>query len=241
MKRRAAVALLLPGMDASPRPGPVSPAARALCVPRHKARTRPVPAPEPWEAVIVSVDAARMSGWAIGIRGKLDESGEHDTERFPELTLGVIERGVALAKLHDLPIVLVLEFMWGGRVTATVGCAIACDRWRAAWRACGQARGRMGRVQPKQWRGPVLGSQWAIAKRDEVRPVELAMARGIAGRNDVGPDEAPAICIHYWACRAPKVGLLIGERAAKASLRAWTGMPVVKRAGPRPKRAQVPA
>src|SRR4051812_17364280 len=143
-RRRTAVALTLPGMDAGPKPGPVSAAARALCVPRSKVRTRPVPAPRPWEAVIVSVDAARVSGWAIGVRGTIAQSGQHDTEREPQLTAGVCERAVLLAKLHKLPVVLVLEFMWGGRVNATVGCAIACDRWRAAWRASGQARGRIG-------------------------------------------------------------------------------------------------
>jgi hypothetical protein len=206
-----------------------------MCMPRSKFRSRPVPAPKPWEAVIVPVDAARMSGWAIGARGDLLESGEHDTERFPELTLGVIERAVAWGEHYDLPVVMVLEFMWGGRVNATVGCAIACDRWRAAWRACGQARGRMGRVQPKQWRGPVLGTQWAHAQRDEVRPVEQRVACSIARRTNIGQDEAPAICMHYWASRAPMVGLLIGKVAAAASLRAWTGTPAPTRARRRTK------
>jgi hypothetical protein len=215
VKRRAAVALTLPGIDAGPKSGPVSPAARALCVHRSKSRSRPVPAPKPWEAVIVTVDAARVSGWAIGVRGSVVESGE---------------RAVELGKLHSLPVVIVLEFMWGGRVNATVGCAIACDRWRAAWRAVGQARTRMGRCQPKQWRGPVLGTCWAHAKREEVRPVEQSMARGIVGREDVGEDEAPAICMQHWAARAPLVGKLIGKRASDASLRAWTGMPKKSRA-----------
>jgi hypothetical protein len=228
-KRRTAVALTLPGMDVGPKAGPVSAAARALCVPHSKSRSRPVPAPKPWEAVVISVDAAGKSGWAIGLRGKVVESGEHDTARHPELTLGVVQRGVSLAKLHELPVVMVLEFMWGGRFTATVGCSIACDRWRTAWRAAGQSRGRMGRVQPKQWRGPVLGTHWAHAKRDEVRPVEQAMARGIVGRDDVGEDEAPAICMQHWAARSALVGKLIGKRASDASLRLWTGMPAKSR------------
>lgn len=228
-RRRTAVALTLPGMDAGPKPGPVSAVARALCVPRSKSRTRPVPAPKPWEAVIVTADAARVSGWAIGLRGKVLESGQHDTERYPHRTAYVCKRAAELAKAHELPVVLVLEFMWGGRVTATVGCAVACDRWRAAWRAAGQARGRIGRVQPKQWRGPVLGTCWAHAKREEVRPVEQSMARGIVGREDVGEDEAPAICMQHWAARAPVVGKLIGKRAAQSSLRAWTGMPAQQR------------
>jgi hypothetical protein len=228
-RRRTAVALTLPGMDAGPKPGPVAPAARALCVPQSKSRTRPVPAPKPWEAVVVTVDAARMSGWAIGVRGKIVGSGEHDTERHPHLSAGVCEAAVTLGKVHNLPVVMVLEFMWGGRVNATVGCSIACERWRAAWRAAGQARGRMGRVQPKQWRGPVLGTCWAHAKRDEVRPVEQSMARGIVGRENVGEDEAPAICMQHWAARAALVGRLIGKRASESSLRAWTGMPAKKR------------
>jgi hypothetical protein len=179
--------------------------------------------------VIVTVDAARMSGWAIGVRGELVESGEHDTERFPHRSAYVCERAVRIAKLSELPVVIVLEFMWGGRVNATVGCAIACERWRAAWRAAGQARTRMGRAQPKQWRGPVLGTCWAHAKREEVRPVEQAMARGIVGRENVGEDEAPAICMQHWAARSALVGKLIGKRASESSLRVWTGMPAKKR------------
>jgi len=220
-KRRAAVALTLPGLDPAPKAGPVSPQARAMCM-RPGRTSRAAPAPKPWECVLCVVDTAKVSGWAIGARGQLRESGQHDTELRPDLTAGVVERAASLAKLLSLPVVLVLEAPYGGKTFMLVALGVAKGRWLDAWKRAGQAASRKVTVQPSVWRGPVLGS-WAVGvKRDRVRAAELSMARGLVGRDDVGADEAAAVCIHHWAAHAPVVGERIGAKAVRKSMAAWS-------------------
>jgi hypothetical protein len=219
-KRRAQQTALF----AEPQPlRPVTPQARAMCSRGNKA----APAPKPWECVLCVVDTAKVSGWAIGARGVLHGTGQHDTERYPDLTARVVERATSLGKLLGLPVVLVLEAPYGGHkhpgmVPMIVALGVAKGRWLDAWKRAGQAAARKVTVQPSVWRGPVLGS-WAVSlARNEVRKAELSMARGIVGREDVGPDEAAAVCIHHWAAHAPKVGEVIGAKALRKSMAAWT-------------------
>jgi len=225
-RRRAAVALTLPGMDVGRKAGPVSPASRALCAKPGRTK-REAPAPRPWEAVLLVVDTAKVSGWAIGVSGSLKHHGEHDTEAHPELTTAVVYRVLCLSVRHLLPVVMVLEAPYGGakhagQVHVLIALGVAKERWLRAWREAGQAKSRVCTVEPSVWRGPVLGS-WAVGlKREQVRASELSMARGIVGRNDVEPDEAAAICIHHWAAHAAKVGEKLGKRAQRASMAAWT-------------------
>jgi hypothetical protein len=115
----------------------------------------------------------------------------------------------------------VLEAPWGGSVAVVAALGAARERWLRAWRDAGQAGGRVVKVTPSVWRGPVLGRQWVSAPREEVRPQEQLVARAIAGRA-VGEDEAPAILIAKWGSHAAQVGRAIGKRASKASLKSWT-------------------
>ncbi len=215
---RRAVLLHLPGFEPSAPVRPVSPAARALSS-RDKHRT--APAPKPWECVVLAVDTARQSGWALYVVGKYEQSGEIDTldATGVELVVSIaLERAMALGK----PLVMALEFRYGGRQWVTAGLAVACERWRAAWRKAGISERRALKVGPSTWRAAVLGSPWAHARREGVRSVEQAVAAGLA-RRAVGPDEAAAVCIGHWASHAPEVGKAIGKRASKASLKSWLG------------------
>ena len=216
MARRRAQQTALFAEDGVPRK-PVSPQARAMCS-RGK---KQAPAPKPWEAVLAVVDTAKISGWTIGVRGKVVASGEHNTEQRPDLTDRVIADAVSLGELHSLPVILVLEAPYGGNKFILVGLGVAKGRWTDAWKRAKQAAARKVTVQPSEWRGPVLGSWAAKAERDNVRASELSVARGIVGREDVGADEAAALCIHHWAAHAPKVGEALGKRAREKSMAAW--------------------
>jgi hypothetical protein len=195
----------------------VTPLARATS--RQKGRAE-APSPQPWLAVVLAVDTAARSGWAISVSGRRVDSGEADTLDTTLLDR-VVHWAVDLADLSTLPLVMVLESPWGGNVHIVAALGVARERWLRAWRDAGQAPGRVVKVMPGTWRGPVLGREWVSAPRDQVRAHEQRVARALMGR-DVGPDEAPAILIARWASHAAPVGKAIGKRAAKASLREWT-------------------
>jgi hypothetical protein len=200
---------------------PVSPQARAMCVKPGRTK-REAPAPKPWEAVILAVDTAKNSGWSSWADGRIEGSGELDTDNDAALRelCGLVATN---ARAYGRTAVLVLEFWWGGNAQVCAGLHVHCDRWTRAWKAAGESLDRVVKVQPGQWRGPVLGS-WSVGKRSaEVCKAELATAQGIVGRNDVGSDEAPAILIGRWASYAPQVGDVIGKRARDKSMKAWTG------------------
>jgi hypothetical protein len=148
--------------------------ARWAPTPLSRATARPyrrgaceAPAPRPWASVVLAVDTARMSGWALYLAGRYLGSGELDTLREDEVG-GVVGHAVELARERGVPAVLVLEAPWGGSVHVVAGLGVARERWLRAWRGAEQALGRVVRVMPSVWRGPVLGRRW-VGVRREVR------------------------------------------------------------------------
>jgi hypothetical protein len=216
---RAAVQTELAGMVPAGPPRPVSPQARAMSVSGYRGRKRTAPSPRPWECVTLNVDTAELSGWSIYVRGKLVAFGELSTSNTDMLSAVCLH---ALELVPGLPVVLVLEFWWGGHLRTCAGLRAQCDRWKTAWRHCGGAAGKVVEVGPSTWRPPVLGSYFASkgCDRDEVRRAEQSMAAGIVGR-PVGPDASPAILIGHWSSHAPEVGNKIGKNGVRASHAAW--------------------
>lgn len=211
--RARAQSLLLPGVELTPARA-VTPIARATASQRRDVEA---PSPVPWAAVVLAVDTARTSGWAITSCGSRVGSGEVDTEDSAE-----VERVVewAVTSAGDFPVVLVLEKAWGGNVNIVSALGAARERWLRPWRDAGQARGRVVLVNPATWRSAVLGGYWVSAKRENVRVHEQLVARHVKG-SPAGPDEAAAILIARWASHAAVVGKAVGKRAIKASLAAW--------------------
>lgn len=192
---------------------------------RSSSSRKPSPAPRPWEAVVIGVDTARTSGWSTWCRDVLAEHGELDC-RDADAIREVISGALLLASAKPvLPCVLVLEAPWGGsaKVVAALGAAREC--WEREWRDLAEGhRGKIVHVTPSTWRASVLGAYYASAKREECRGVEMSMALGMTGsKRELGADQAAGICIGYYATRAGDVGLLLGQRAKKRSLQAWTG------------------
>lgn len=183
----------------------------------------------PWRCVVLGVDTATKSGWAVRVAGKLVWSGECDSrdddalDDAVRLALQCAGRPPAEVMPGDtasMPCVLVLEKPFpGGFRAISEALGAARERWLCAWERNGQRRDqRVVRVQPVVWRSRVLGSQAVRMKRDEVRPYEQAAARMEVGPGiPIGDDEAPAILISRWGARAPQVGdeLTAYERAAR--------------------------
>lgn len=205
---------MLPGVDVG-HARAVTPHARA----NMRRRKVEAPLPNPWDAVLIAVDTAATSGWAVSVSGKRLDSGEVDTLDADRLE-SIVRWAVSLGAEHKQPVVIVLEKPWGGNVTIVSALGAARERWMRAWRGADQSRGRVVLVSPGTWRSAVLGGYWVSARRDNVRVHEQLVARAVKGA-PVGPDEAAAILIARWAAHASAIGKVIGKRAIKASLRAW--------------------
>jgi hypothetical protein len=162
-----------------------------------------------WPCVVLAVDTATRSGWAIRVAGKLRYSGELDTLDEHELDAVITD---ALKLTHGgAHLVLVLERAWGQRTATLLALGAARERWLAAWRRRGLT-GKYVQVYPSQWRARVLPGH-AHAKREIIRPIELAAAQLEVGSTcNVGPDEAAAILISRWAAHAPQVGAVLPKR-----------------------------
>jgi hypothetical protein len=186
---------------------------------RGKRTATEAPAPKPWLAAVLAIDTAAMSGWSVRVAGTQHEFGEVDTTDASAV-LEIVQWAIKRAALVAVPLALVLEQPWGGPVSTIAGLGEAHERWKRAWRDCGQAQGRIVRVHVSEWRAVVLGGHWVSAPREEVRPYEQGVATIMVGQ-EVGPDEAPAILIGHWASMAAKVGRAIGRRAVQASRLAW--------------------
>lgn len=205
----------LPGVDVRPRL--VSGLARATA--RARAGDIEAPCAVPWKCLVLGIDTARTSGWAINVCGQLLDSGEVNTFHSGALER-IVSHAQALALTAGVPSVLVLEAPWGGSVKIVASLGASSERWLRPWLQLGEAHGRVVKVMPNQWRGPVLGASFVSCARDKVRAHEVRLASELAGRA-VGSDEAPAILIALWGSRAGRVGKVIGKRATRATVRAW--------------------
>jgi hypothetical protein len=190
-------------------------------------RKAPPPAPRSWQAIVLGVDTARNSGWAISAAGKHVQSGELDTHDA-EAIRKVVATAVLRAWAEVLPCVLVEEKPWGGTVATVAGLGAAREAWEGAWRDLAEGhRGKIVRVHPSTWRAAILGKGYVGKPRGVCRDAERSMALGIIGHPGgkhplaIGHDEAPAVCIARWGSQAGEVGLVLSNRAREASLRFW--------------------
>lgn len=180
---------------------------------RRRRAKRPLPPPSatPLPCLVLAVDTAARSGWAVlGASERYLGFGEADTLDATALA-HIVDWAGCHAVLAQVPLVLVLEAPFGGSMAMLIALGAARERWLAAWRATDQPRRSVVMVQPSEWRAKVLGKRWARAVRDEVRPHEQATAAAIVGE-PVGGDEAAAILIARWALRAAKVERVLPRR-----------------------------
>lgn len=184
-------------------------------------RVRLAPSYEPLNCIVLAVDTAERSGWALYVRGKLVNWGEVDMLR-PERSSdrcgpsGWDADRVCLHALveccHDnpLPVVLVFERPFRGNFQGQY-----VGSWKAAFMREGGSKGRMLGVLTSTWRARVTGQ--ARANRDTARDGEQRRAkREIASLDgsdwtkvEVGGDAAAAIGIGLWAIRAGEVAKLL--------------------------------
>ena len=180
---------------------------------RRRAKRRPLAASvATLRCLVLAIDTAARSGWAAALgQDEYLAFGEADT--LDRESLGEIVRwSVCQAAARNLPLVLVLEAPFGGRLTTVMALGAARERWLCAWREASQPLRQVVSVQPAEWRARVLGRGWARAPRGDVRAHEQGVAAALVGERVRG-DEAAAILIARWALRAARVAeVLPGAR-----------------------------
>jgi hypothetical protein len=187
-------------------------------MPERKAKLPPSAVPH--QCVLLALDTAENSGWALYVRGKLHGFGEVDMLRAEDRGEWNADRVCMHAiweagYLEKLPCVMVYERPFRGTVQGQwIGA------WKRAWVLNNGRKAAMVGVYPSSWRARVFGR--GNMDRDTARELETRRASGIVcddmtdTSNDVRPDESAAICIGQWAIHAGEVG-------AKVPKRAWSG------------------
>lgn len=166
-----------------------------------KAREKPVVAREEEagsvDCVILAVDTAETSGWAIYECGIYRDSGEFNMLKQPRKHYEVCALACDIASEARVPVVMVFERPFKG---SHQGQYIGA--WKIAWASCEVPMARTKGYYPSEWRAAF---KLAGLPRDKVRAAELDLAGKLTLLKDLGHDEAAAICFGAAVMRSDKV------------------------------------
>lgn len=177
-------------------------------------KQKPAPTYVPNGCVLLCVDPAANSGWAIYDHGELVDFGECDLYSDEPRKLLERAKGMGVA-------VLVIERPFSVRFGTQVAVGGADLNWRTHAKRLGYAK-RIVRVYPASWRAKAMPG-WGKRKRDEVREHEQEVARALTDARftaQPGPDACPAILIGKWATHAGEVALVLPKERAPRTARA---------------------
>lgn len=195
-----------------PRVPAAAPARRAK---RRKPRRESLPpTATPLDAVIVALDSARTTGYAIYVRGRLRAFGELDA-RDAESRRVVLSQAIGWASMSGIPVGVALEVPFGGHYRAAQSLAATAELWRDSWRSLGQLPARCVERTAGDWRRVLFGS--GALGREHARHLERMLAERLVVSDmrptspvRVGPDAAAAICIGQVIIRARELLAVLG-------------------------------
>lgn len=179
--------------------------------PRVKAPPPP-PSFRAWACVILALDPATVTGWAIWVNGVYHRSGEFELwsgEGVRECVRVIdIARDIALSL--NIPWCVQAERSFGGHMGRKETAALGF--WRFGLYNAQLLPACIGLVYPARWRARVLPKGNASAKRKIVKSVEVAIAKKLTSHETMGDDEAAAVGIGKWSTQAGETALLLPER-----------------------------
>lgn len=156
----------------------------------------------PLDAVLLAVDSARKSGWALYSRGQLIRFGECSS-RLPHERAEVVAEALRFAHALELPVALVLEVPFGGPLKTLLSLAESAALWRDTWVSYEQQPRRVLEVLATEWRERMFGP--GKLPRDAARRFEALAAARIVQQSpqqnppELGGDSAAAVCLGYVA------------------------------------------
>jgi len=163
-----------------------------------------LPGYKPHRAVVLGIDPATKSGYSIFVQGKLRSSGIVSSARA---RMSVIEEAVRFMSSSSMPLVVVVEDWSPGGWKSWKAIASVFESW-GRWSEQLDLLGikKVVRVQVDTWRRDLYGPQ----KMGRRGLKDLAKARvGSVYKKSVTHDEAEAILIGEWGCRAAEVSKLL--------------------------------
>ena len=197
-------------------------AAKANSTAKKKRKKNPPPPPSvisPLPCVVLSVDAAGNSGWAIWSRGRLRCYGECDV--FGSAVDDVISQAALIAEQEGLCLALATERPFRIRFSNQTSIGAGEKIWREKAKRSGHFGSRFVRFYPSTWRSRTLGKGWGKKKRKEAREHEQEVARAVARAAGypvrVGEDAAPAILIGRCATYSGELARVLPKRAWKTA------------------------
>lgn len=188
-------------------------------VPEYAGRRQPHP------CVILGIDPAASSGWAIFAYGKYITSGVAKTQSEREYAVR-LALNETLARIdmpkHD-PVLVVVAEKWtrGGKWYAATmtGIGASWGKWVAELERVGLPKRRIVRVYPATWRGAVLGIGGRNATTEICHRLAILRANTLHlkrhGATRMCSDEAEAIAIAEWGTLAREVADVLPKRRAK--------------------------
>lgn len=165
--------------------------------------------------VIMTIDAAKRSGVAIYVNGRLHHYCEVQALEGPARRR-VVQDACTIAEVRGLPLACVIEVPWrGGHISAELALTAVVALWRDTWRGAGRSSESLLEYTANEWRRALFGVSGM--PRAEVRRLEAALAAQAALRDmpnarhyTIGPDAAAAICIGQVAIRSGAVAAALG-------------------------------
>jgi hypothetical protein len=180
----------------------------------RKAQSFGVRTLEPLRAVLLTIDAAKRSGIAVHVCGKLHYYAEADASDGP-WRRRIVRDAVTTASIRNLPLGGVLEVPWGGYSSAVLSLSGTAELWRDTWRGAGLPRERLLECTASEWRRALLGR--AGMPRVQARRLEHEIASQAANRDlqqarhyVLGADAAAAICMGQAAVHSSTVADRLG-------------------------------
>jgi hypothetical protein len=168
--------------------------------------------------VILGIDPARSSGWALWASGHIDAFGVCGHARDRQDAVRLAQH--AAADL-DYPLVIVYErhTVGGGarwNPETMMGMGEARGRWLEQLELAGVKRSHVIGVTPGTWRRAALGASTGRMQRDGLKAlaVQSCKARGYPVTND---DEAEAILIALWGAQASAEVRQLATRKRRAA------------------------
>jgi hypothetical protein len=169
---------------------------------------------EPLRAVLLTIDAAKRSGVAVHVCGKLHYYAEADASHGP-WRRQIVRDALTMAEVRGLPLGAVLEVPFGGYLGAALSLTGTAELWRDTWRGMAQARERMLECTANEWRRALLGRAGmprAQARRFEQEIAAQTAQRDLQERHHyvLGADAAAAVCIGQVAIYSSAVAERLG-------------------------------
>lgn len=182
---------------------------------KRGARPKPAPCWEPNRGVVLGIDPAATSGWAVLAPPAAQGSVLHGIAKTHDERVHAIAVAQEVARRLSLPLVVVGEKWSQGGVMGhaqLAGLNAAWGRWEVALDFAGVTKARRLRTYVQTWHPAVLGK--GHGRAPNWKAICVAWVRATYGI-EVGPDEADAIAIARWGQYAGEVAALLPTRAVR--------------------------